>query len=148
MGDGADDADDGASPLPFLGALAIILLVVIGIGAVTLSNRGEDNEREAVVRAALAQNDALQRLDYGAFRANTCAQQAGTEATVLGGQRDSTAAKGARYVDNVTAVSVDGDRATATVAYYFADSKDAKIDIATTFVREDGAWKVCTAGPS
>ena len=33
----------------------------------TWANRGTDDEREAVVRAALGQNDALQRLDYGGF---------------------------------------------------------------------------------
>ena len=86
----------------------------------TLSNRGDDTEREAVVRAALAQNDALQRLNYPDFRANTCAQQAGVEAEVLARQRDSVATKGARYVDNVTGMSIDGDQATATVIYYFA----------------------------
>src|SRR6476469_9417898 len=89
------------SALPFLAALAIIVLVVAGIGLMTLARRGEDSQREAVVRAALGQNDALQRLDYAAFRANTCAQQAGRETEVLDRQRSSVAQRGARYVDNV-----------------------------------------------
>jgi hypothetical protein len=143
----ADDADDGSTPWPFIGALAIALLVVLGIGAMAWANRGSDNQREAVVRAALGQNDALQRLDYGDYRANTCAQQAGAEAEVLARQRNSVAAKGARYVDNVTGVSIDGDRATANVSYYFATDKEAKIGTVTDFVREDGTWRVCSAGP-
>jgi hypothetical protein len=141
------DDDDGATPWPFFGALTIAVLVVGGIGAMAWANRGTDNEREAVVRAALGQNDALQRLDYGDFRARTCARQAGTEADVVARQRNSVAAKGARYVDNVTGVSIDGDRATANVSYYFANDKDAKVDTVTDFVREDGAWRVCSAGP-
>ena len=143
----SDDADDGATPWPFIGALAIIVLGVLGIGVMTWANRGADDEREAVVRAALGQNDALQRLDYGGFRANTCAQQVGVEAEVLARQRGSVAAKGARYVDNVTGVSIDGDRATANVSYYFAADKDAKIDTVATFAREDGGWRICSPGP-
>jgi hypothetical protein len=142
-----DDDTDGATPWPFIGALAVILLVVIGIGLMSLLNRGSDDQREAVVRAALGQNDALQRLDYGAYRANTCAQLAGTEVDTVARQHSSVAAKGPRYVDNVTGVSVDGDNATAQVSYYFDKSKDDKIGVATTFVREDGTWRVCTAGP-
>ncbi len=133
--------------MPFIAALVIIVAVVIGIGVMTLRNRGGDSEREAVVRAALAQNDALQRLDYGGFRASTCATEAGVEADVIGAQKKSVTEKGARYVDNVTGVTVDGDKATATVQYHFDSDKDAKIDTATSFVREDGTWRVCTAGP-
>ena len=146
-GDRADDADDGSTPWPFIGALVIAVLVVGGIGVMTWTNRGTDTEREAVVRAALGQNDALQRLNYPDYRANTCAQQAGVEAEVLARQRNSVAAKGARYVDNVTGVSIDGDRATANVSYYFAVDKDGKVDTVADFVREDGAWRVCSAGP-
>jgi hypothetical protein len=141
------DDNDGATPWPFIGALAIAVLVVGGIGVMTWANRGSGDEREAVVRAALGQNDALQRLDYGDFRANTCARQAGAESEVLARQRNSVATKGARYVDNVTGVSIDGDRATANVSYYFAVDKNAKIDTVADFVREDGAWRVCSAGP-
>lgn len=143
----AGDSTDGATPWPILIALAIAVLVLIGIGLTTLLNRGVDDDREAVVRAALGQNDALQRLDYADFRANTCAAEAGSEADVLDRQRNSVAAKGNRYVNNVTAVSVDGDRATANVSYFFAGARDATIDTATTFVREDGSWRVCSAGP-
>lgn len=141
-----DDAD-GATPGPFLAALVLILLVLIGIGIITFMNRGADSEHEAVVRAAIAQNDALQRLDYSDFRANTCAALAGTEAEVIARQRNSVAEKGPRYVGNVTAVAVDGDTATAHVNYYFDIDKDAKIDTPVRFVREDGTWRACTAGP-
>ena len=96
------------------------------------------------MRAALGQNDALQRLDYPGFRANTCAEQAGHAAEVLDRQRSSAAQRGARYVDNVTGVSIVGDKATANVVYYFGNTKDTKIDSATTFVREDGSWRVCS----
>ncbi len=138
---------DGASVAPFMAALAIIVLVVIGIGLMTFARGGDDDQREAVVRAAIANNDALQRLDYADFRANTCAQQAGAEAEVLNRQRESVAAKGPRYVDDVRNVEVDGDRATAIVVYYFDSAKDDKIETASSFVSEDGTWRVCTPGP-
>jgi hypothetical protein len=143
----ADDSGTGGTPLPFLAALAVIVLVLIGIGGMAFLRRHADTEREAVVRAALAQNDALQRLDYRDFRSHTCAQLAGVEAEVIAQQRDSSAAKGARYVDDVSGVSIDGDRATASVTYSFGHSRDAKIGTATTFAREDGVWRVCTPGP-
>ncbi|HEX5145019.1 MAG TPA: lumazine-binding protein [Mycobacterium sp.] len=142
-----DDENTGATPWPFLGALTLIVVVVAGIWLVNMHDRGADSQREAVVRAALGQNDGLQRLNYADVRANTCAQLAGTEADVLARQRESVAQHGARYVDNVTGVTVDGDHATAKVIYYFANAKDNKITVAASFVREDGTWRLCTAGP-
>jgi hypothetical protein len=37
---------------------------------------------------------------------------------------------------------------TATVNYHFDKAPDTKTGVATTFAREDGAWKVCSTGPS
>jgi hypothetical protein len=142
-----EDGATGASLWPFITALVVLVLVVLGVWALQLPNRDANRERAAVVRAALAQNDALQRLDYAAFRANTCAQQAGVEAGVLADQQNSAARRGGRYVGNVTAVEVDGDRATADVVYYFDKAKDDRTTVVTTFVRENGSWRVCTAGP-
>ncbi len=46
-------------------------------------------------------------------------------------------------------VKIDGDRATATVTYHFDKAPDDQKPVSTmTFVREDGAWKVCSTGPS
>ncbi len=140
--------DDGATPWPFIGALALVLMALLGVGALTLAHRDRDTETDRVVRAVLGQNDALQRLDYADFRANTCARDAGKEADVLDRQRNSVKAKGARYVGNVTDVSISGDTASAVVTYYFEHNRDDKTDVRTAIVREDGAWRVCTAGPS
>ena len=63
-------------------------------------------------------------------------------------QRDSAAKRGARFVDDVTDVKIDGDRATATVTYHFDKAPDEKTPVPMTFLREDGAWKVCSTGPS
>jgi hypothetical protein len=142
-----EDDDTGASAWPFITAVVVIVLAVLGVWALQLLDRDDNREREAVVRSALAQNDALQRLDYADFRANTCAGLAGVEAAVLAGQKESTARRGARYVGNVTGVTVDGERASANIEYFFANAKDDKTTVATTFVREDGSWRVCTAGP-
>jgi hypothetical protein len=139
--------DSGASLAPFLGALALIVIVVIGIGVVTLVRGDEDSPREAVVRAAIAHNDALQRLDFDAYRQSTCAESVGEENRVFDDQRASVTAKGARYVNDVHDIAIDGDAATATVVYYFESDKDNRIDTPSTFRNEDGTWRLCTLGP-
>ena len=93
------------------------------------------------------ENDALQRQDYADFVGFTCVGQQRSEAAVLGEQRQSSAAKGARFVDDVREPVITGDRATATVVYHFENSADDKITTEMTFVREDGQWKVCSPGP-
>ncbi|WP_395308549.1 lumazine-binding protein [Mycobacterium sp. AMU20-3851] len=145
-----DPADrDRPTATPFLLALVIIVIVIT---AILVINRGDgDGDPEQIGRAVVAQNDALQRQDYQAFVASTCAAQRGTEEKILARQRESAAARGERYVDGAGNVEVDGDRATAKVKYHFGDDEDAQdteVTVDMTFVREDGAWKVCSEGPA
>jgi hypothetical protein len=147
-GNGEADERDGSSPAPFLAALVIIVLVLIGIGVSTLTRDDGSKDVDRVARAAVAQNDAVQRQNYADFRAYTCAAVAGTEGELLARQRDSLARHGARYVDGVTGVAIDGDRATGTVTYHFEKAPEAKLDTPVTFTREDGSWKACSPGPS
>jgi hypothetical protein len=132
---------------PFLGALAIIALVVIAIGLFNVFGSNDLPEDQQVGRAAVGQNDALQRANYADFRTYTCRDQHGVEADILARQRDSVAKHGERFVDDVTDVVIEGDRATAKVTYHFDKAPDTKTGVAMTFVREDGAWKVCSPGP-
>ena len=134
--------------VPFLSALAIIVIVVIGFWLLSLFRGDGLSEDERVGRTAVGQNDALQRENFTDFRAYTCRAQQGSEADILARQRDSVAKRGARYVNDVTDVVINGDRATATVTYHFAKAPDTKTGVAMTFAREDGAWKVCSIGPS
>jgi hypothetical protein len=129
---------------PFLAALAVIVVVVIAIWLSNFFQGDEQNEDKRVATAAVAQNDALQRQNYADFRAYTCRAEHGTEPDFLGRQRESVAAQGERYVDGVSNLTIDGDRATATVTYHFDKAPDAKTNVETTFVREEGAWKVCS----
>ena len=142
------DKSDGASIGPFLGALVIIVAVVIGIWLMNVFSGDDMTEAQQIARAASGQNDALQRDDYQDFQAFTCAGQQSEEAKVLDRHRDSVAKRGDRFVDRVDAVMVDGDRATAGVTYYFENDPNAKETVEMTFAREDGAWKVCSTGPS
>lgn len=137
---------DRPTAVPFLIALGIIVLVVIGIWLVNLVEGDEPTPEQLIGRAAAAQNDALQRADYSDFQEYTCRAEHATEAEVLERQRTSSAEQGARFLDGVSDVAVDGDRATATVTYHFDKSEDDKFGVPTTFVREDGAWKVCSTG--
>jgi hypothetical protein len=133
---------------PFLGALAIIVVVVIAIWLFSVFDSDRTPEDQRVGRAAAGQNDALQRENFADFGTYTCAKMRGSEADLLAHQRDSAAKRGARFVDDVTDVKIDGDRATATVTYHFDKAPDEKTPVPMTFVREDGAWKVCSTGPS
>jgi hypothetical protein len=142
------EPDEQRTIAPFLGALAIIVLVLIAIAVANIVGDDSPPPDQQVGTAAVGQNDALQRLDYADFRGYTCAAQQGNEADVLAKQRDSVVKRGARFVDDVTGVAIDGDRATATVTYHFDKSPDQKMPVETTFVREGGTWKVCSTGPS
>lgn len=144
----SDEADDRPTMAPFLGALAIIVVVVIAIWLFSVFQGDRTPEDQKVGRAAVGQNDALQRANFADFGAYTCAKMRGAEADVLARQRDSAGKRGARFVDDVTDVKIDGDSATATVTYHFDKSPDDKTPVPMTFVREDGAWKVCSTGPS
>ena len=143
-----DSDADRPTMAPFLGALAIIALVVIAIVLFNVFGDDEPPAGQQVGRAAVGQNDALQRQNFADFRTYTCRAQQGVEADVLARQRDSVAKRGERFVDDVTDIKVDGDRATAKVTYHFDKAPDAKTGVGMTFVREDGAWKVCSTGPS
>ncbi|MGV0746168.1 Rv0361 family membrane protein [Mycolicibacterium sp. XJ870] len=140
-----DSAQDRPTITPFLAALAVIVLVVIGIALVNLFQGDGLSDEQQVGRAAVGQNDAIQRESYSEFADYTCAEQRGTEADFLARQRDSTAEHGARFIDGVTSVRIDGDRATATVVYHFDKAPDTKVNVETPFVREDGQWRVCSS---
>ena len=147
MADTPEDPADRGSAAPILIALAIVAFVLIVMTVFRMIGSSEVSDENGVGRAVVAQNDALQREDYAAFRANTCPADQGVQAEVLAGQQRSKAAKGARFVENVTGVKVDGDRATATVVYYFEKAKEDKVTVPATFARADGGWKVCSIGP-
>ncbi|MFB1296076.1 lumazine-binding protein [Mycobacterium sp. pW049] len=144
----SNEPTDKSGIAPFLGALTIIVAVVIGIWLINVFSGDDLTDPQQIARAASGQNDALQRESYRDFQAFTCAAQQGDETKVLEAQRDSVAERGDRYVDSVDAVVVEGDTATADITYYFDNDKEAKETVEMTFAREDGAWKVCSTGPS
>jgi hypothetical protein len=133
---------------PFLGALAIIVLIVIGIALANAFGGAGTAPEQDVSRAVVGQNDALQRQSYADFRDFTCRAQQGSEADFLARQRDSVAKNGERYVDGVRSVRVDGDRAIAEVAYHFDKTPDTTSGAKLTIAHEDGTWKVCSPGSS
>lgn len=136
---------DRPTMAPFLGALAVITIVVIGIVLFNVFGSQTTTPGDQVAQAAVGQNDALQRQNYADFRRFTCVSQQGVEANVLAQQGDSVAKNGERYVDDVPTIDVDGDRATATVVYHYDKTAETKFEAQLSFVQEDGAWKVCTA---
>ena len=139
-----EPAPDRPTVAPFLGALAIFALVVIGIILFNVFGTQQTTPGDQVAQAAVGQNDALQRQDYAKFRNFTCRADQGTEASFLASQRDSVAKNGERYVNDVPTIRVDGDHATATVIYHFANTSAQTFSSDLSFVKEDGAWKVCS----
>ena len=134
---------DRPTVAPFLGAFALFALVVLGVILFNVFGSGTTTPGDQVANAAVGQNDALQRQDYGEFRTFTCRAGQGSEADFLARQRDSVAKDGERYLDDVADISVDGGRASATVTYHFDKTAETKTPAEVSFVQEDGAWKVC-----
>jgi hypothetical protein len=130
---------------PFLGAFAVIAIVVIGIIAFNVFGSSTTTPGDQVAQAAVGQNDALQRQDFGKFRNFTCRAAQGSEMDFLARQRDLVAKNGERYLDDVTNIDVGGERASATVTYHFGKTAETKTPIEVSFVQEDGAWKVCAS---
>jgi hypothetical protein len=137
-----DYGPDRPTIAPFVGALAVIVLVVIGIVLFNVFGSSPAAGTD-VGRAIVGQNDALQRQNYADYRAFTCRAVQGSEADFLARQRDSVTRNGERYVDDVKDVRIDGDRATASVTYHFDKTADTTSGSELTVVREDGSWKVC-----
>ena len=128
---------------PFLGGFAVFALVLIGIVLFNVFGSDTTTPGDQVAKAAVGQNDAMQRQDFGKFSTFTCRSAQGSEADFLARQRDSVAKNGERYLDDVTDITVDGDRGSATVTYHFDKTAETKTPAQLTFIKEDGAWKVC-----
>ncbi len=143
----SDATGESSTAIPILIALGLVAIVVVAVTGLRMLRGDEVRDEAGVDRAVVGQNDALQRQDYADFVGFTCAGEQRSEAAVLGEQRQSSTAKGARIVDDVRGTVIDGDRATATVVYHFEDSADDKITTEMTFARENGQWKVCSPGP-
>lgn len=139
--------ENRATLMPILTAVAIVGVALLGIFVLRLFSGDAMPDSDAVARAVVGQNDALQRDNFTDFRKFTCIAQQGVESQVLADQKQSVTAKGHRYVDDVKGIAVTGDRATATVVYHFEKSAGDKIDASMTVVRENGEWKVCSPGP-
>jgi hypothetical protein len=133
---------------PFVGALVIVVLIVIGIVVANSFNGDGPTPEQDVSRAVVGQNDAMQRQSFSGFRDFTCHAQQGTEADFLARQRDSVAKNGERYVDGVRNVRIDGDQAAADATYHFDKTPDTTSVTELAIVREDGAWKVCSPASS
>lgn len=136
-----------ATLMPILAAVAIVALALIAVYVLRLFIGDDLPDNDAVARAVVGQNDALQRENYSDFTTFTCLAQQGIENQVLADQKQSVSAKGHRFVDDVKDMTVTGDRATATVVYHFEKAAENKIDVPMTVVRENGEWKVCSPAP-
>ncbi len=149
MTKGSDSSSSGGpTAAPFLGALAIAVAVVFATWLFNALSSDEPTVEQQIWLAVVAQNDALQRQDYPQFRSHTCQDQQESESEVVAEHSDSVARRGERFVDGVTGIAVDGDRATAEVTYHFGQNPEAKEKVEIPLARQDGTWKVCSTGPN
>jgi hypothetical protein len=137
---------DRPTMAPFLGALALVVLIVIGIVLFNVFGDDDPTPEQSVRLAVVGQNDAMQRQSYQDFRTYTCRGDQGNESEFLARQRDSVAKNGARTIAEVFNVRIGGDRATADVTYGFEKTVDTTSGSELNVMREDGAWKVCESG--
>lgn len=144
----AEPEQNRGTAVPILIAAAVVALVLIGAVVSRMARSDEISAEAGIGRATLGQNDALQRESYADFLRYTCTAEQGSEAAVLDAQRRSKTARGARFVDNVGGFVVTGERATASVTYYFENAPDDKVTTPMTFVRDGGEWRVCSPGPN
>lgn len=145
---GGDEGNSGSSAAPFMIALVVVVLVLVGIGLTNMFSAERNSDQEQIIRAAIGQNDALQRVDHPAYADYTCPALAGSADDLALRQKNSVQARGARYLETINNIAVNGERATATVVYYFDSDKDEKVDAPTVFEKRDGRWQVCSSGPS
>lgn len=136
---------DRPTMAPVIGALAVIVVVLIGIVVLNkVTGGGGSNPDQAVRTAVVGQNDGLQRLDYGRYKTYTCKARYGIQADVIAKQHDSVVRSGQRYIDEVADIHIDGDQATAMVTVHFDKTADKTVKVPVTLVLQDGAWKVCS----
>jgi hypothetical protein len=76
---GESSGRGGGSIVPFLTALAIFSVAVIAIAVITATRGDGLTEEQRVGRAAVGQNDALQRQSYPDYRRYTCREVQGSE---------------------------------------------------------------------
>ncbi len=144
----SEESSTGSSAGPFLGALAVIVVLVVTVWLFNLLSGGEPTDDQQIARSVSAQNAALQGQNYAEYLVYTCSELSGDEKSILDRQRDSVDKRGERIIERVAGVNVDGDRATAEVTYYFDKDEDTKETAQISLVRRDGVWKVCSTGPS
>lgn len=144
----SDSSSGGPTAAPFLGALAVAVAVLVATWLFNAFSSDEPTVEQQIWLAVVAQNDALQRQDYPQFRSHTCQDQQESESEIVAEHSDSVARRGERFVDGVTGIATDGDRATAEVTYHFDQNPEAKEKVEIPFARQDGTWKVCSTGPN
>lgn len=149
---GADAAPSWRKVWPFLLALIVVVVAVVGILLSYLIRPAEKRASEpAQVQYAI--NDfytARNNLDYAEFRDHTCAADLNasdfpSEAEFTAENQKSLEANGRIVIPEISDVSVSGDRATATVHWQFDKKSDEKQTTNVVVLRENGNWKVCKA---
>lgn len=147
----ADDAPRSwRNAWPFLVALAVVVIAVVGILSSNLLRPATDRASDPA-QVQMVINDAYtarNSLDYGAYRSATCAREVNaptfpTEQTFVADNTTSREANGHIVIPEITDITVTGDTATATAHWHYDKHPEQKQTDKVALVRENGDWKVC-----
>ena len=134
---------------PFLVALGVIVVAVVGLGLSYLLRPAEERVTDST-RVQYAINDyytARNASDYTAYREHTCAADLASPSFIteqVFSEQNRDRRDNPIQID-ITDLTVDGDRAQAQVHWHLKNSSDQKHTVPTVVVRENGEWKVCTS---
>ena len=137
---------------PFLVALGVVVVAVVGIGISYLIRPADDRmSTDAQIQHAV--NDvytARNELDYTRYRESVCAAELASgsfpdEDAFVEQNRVSFEENGQIVIPEISDIAVNGDRATAQVHWHFDETPDSEQVTDVVVVREDGDWKVCTS---
>ncbi len=137
---------------PFLLALTVVVVAVAWILISNLTRPAADRADDSG-QVNLAINEvytARNSLDFGAYKAATCSQEASassfpSEQTFVDDNRRSRDVNGVIVIPEITDVNISGEQATATVHWNFKNRPDEKHTDEVSLVRENDTWKVCKA---
>jgi hypothetical protein len=130
---GYDNQRDLRTIVPFLLAVGVIAVVVIGIVIANLASPAEDNVTEADLIGTAAQNLAAAARDN---------EQERLESTTCAGFAiDSSPIGGGGEIKKIENVQVNGDKATADVTVTVDGNESASV---WHFTRVDEHWLVCS----
>ena len=155
VGDKKGAGQSGGSPVPFMIALGVTVLVIAGVFAFNYFGSADKplSDSAQIQRTVGQYYGAMNNGRYQDLVANTCAKdRAAADFPKSAGfeeaRKKAVADEGPRKItsgSDFKDLKVDGNAATATLLLTYDKGDDKrKQTVDAKFVREDGKWKMCS----